>query len=757
MAKILLLLSHESNRRVLTEALPHHLLIDADKKPVADTEPDLIIIDFDRLQSDKDRLIRIRNTQSPTLVPVLLMLQERQLGLTKGALGREVDDVVFTPVLMSELLSRVRILSHLRQLSMSERQRERVASESHLQHVDRAYRILAACNEAAMRAWSEPELLNSVLASIVSAEGYRIAWIGFVRSGSATIEVSAVQSNSTAEDFDPAVILHGESRADPGPATQAVRESRAVIKSTCSLPSEDLAEKYSITTAVALPLFFDGGNVGGVLTIYSNLPDAFHPDEIALLQNLADNTAFGISTLRNRTRLEEQRSLAQNRAYRDSLTGLPNRQYLKEQLTKLDSGAERRECYAALLFVDLDGFKRINDSLGHGIGDQLLRLVAERLEHLARGEDFVARLGGDEFVFLINRGSIGPVTSAEARSRELARAATLLAERLVESMKLPFKDGVHEHHLGVSVGISLFPEDTRFATHLLNCADMAMYKAKSSGGNQFQFYSPSLTVDQHQRLQLEHELHRALDQDQLMTHYQPIVNLSNGKVDFIEALMRWRRDDGSLARPGEFLKALEETGLIARAGVSLFRESCRALMRCRALQPELRLAVNLSINQLWNPQLLDEVRAVMVAEEVPSGAVIIEVMEDALVRGNHRMEHLLQHLNQMGFDVALDDFGTGYSSLVRLKELPLTMLKLDKVFLQDLNRDSSDSSMVKTIRHMADFLEVTLVAEGVETETQCALLRELDYGYGQGFFFGAPMPEAELEPLLRHGVAWPPA
>lgn len=748
MANILLMVSHRSNRRVLAEALPQHRLLDADEETQPPDGIDLVIVDYYRLQRERDRLADLRGSQAPALVPVLLMLRENQLGSIRNLLGEEVDDVVFTPVLTVELLARLRNLNRLRQLSLSQ-QECYLASEHRLERIDRAYRVLAACNEAVIHAAGQQELLDRVLGCIVGPQGYLRAWVGRNTNGDGgELEVLATRGNPPQRDLPE---LPDVSAADPRIMTLArtvIQERRARLLNGTEVRDCPLADREGARAVLIMPLFLDGGEPG-ILAIFSTQASAFHDDEIALLQKLSDNLAHGLSALFTRKRLDEQQALAQRRAYRDSLTELPTRQYVKEELAKLDSEAERHQRCAALLFVDLDGFKRINDSLGHGVGDHLLQLVAARLTHIAREEDFVARLGGDEFVFLIQGDATDTDPGGRQRAgEEMARAATQLAERLITAFREPFIDGTHEHRLGASVGISLFPADTRFASDLINWADMAMYKAKSNGGDQFQFYSPELTINQRHRLELENQLHRAVEQDQLRVHFQPIVDLHTGEVVWVEALMRWQLPDGTVRTPDQFLQVLEETGLITRAGEALLRQACAAFRRCRELAPGLRLSLNLSMNQLWRPRILEWIQKVVYSEGVPPNAVIIEITEDSMLRDAQRMEGLLADLRLSGFAVAIDDFGTGYSSLSRLKDMPVSMLKLDRSFLSQLDQGKVGSALLRSIRNMAGALGLDLVAEGIETEAQLATLQQLDFGLGQGFLFAPPLTEPELIRLL---------
>ncbi len=754
MAKILLMVSDSGNRRVLAEALPQHELLDCDEDSQPPDDVGLIVVDFNRLRRDRQRLARLRQAQSPTLLPVLLMLRENQLGHTRNVLGEEVDDVVFTPVLTTELLARIRNLNRLRALSKSQHQRY-LASESRLQRVDRAYRILAECNEAVIHCTTEEALLDRVLACLVGSRGYLLAWVGLnTGDGGDGVRMKAVRSAGSGLALATKPLNPGSTLTHSA-AAGAVQERTFVLRKGAEARDCPIARELGADAALALPLFFDGGDADGVLALYSTVASAFHREEVELLGKLADNLAHGLSALTTRERLEEQRALAQRRAYRDSLTELPNRQYVKEELAKLDSAAERHMRCAALPFLDLDGFKRINDSLGHAVGDRLLKMVAGRLTRIAREEDFVARLGGDEFVFLI-QGEVTDVENREQRqqaSDDLARAASLLAERLIAGFREPFLDGAHEHRLGVSVGISLFPADTRCASDLINWADMAMYKAKSNGGDQFQFYSPALTINQRQRLELESQLYQAVEQDQLCVHYQPIVNLRTGEVSSVEALMRWQLPDGSLRTPADFLQVLEETGLIARAGESLLRQACQALTRFREIQPGLRLSLNLSMNQLWQPRILEWVQRIVHSEGILAPAIVIEITEDSMLRDCQRMESLLADLKASGFEVAIDDFGTGYSSLSRLKDMPVATLKLDRSFLTELDKGPVGRALMRSVQEMAGALKLNLVAEGIETPAQLATVRQLGYGYGQGFLFAPPLAEEDLTLLLHNHAA----
>ncbi|MFE8070612.1 EAL domain-containing protein [Marinobacteraceae bacterium S3BR75-40.1] len=753
MARLMTMLYNVGNMEVLREALPHHTLDRFEFGDPIGSDIDMVVADYSHLSNHRDVLSGYRHQDGAVLRPILLLLRERQLHRVRELLGELIDDVVCTPVRTTELVARINNLLRLGNLSRRQ-QRDYLDSQQVFRQVDRAYRVLADCNEAIIRASHYDELLEGVLANIVDPEGYVLAWVGRVDPSGRHIEIDAIRSAIE----DPAG--RGQSlETEPtilGPALKAMRAGdMAIWRRPGDLPNDDgstLADRHGIQAAMAFPLdLYDSGRI---MVIYSRDFQVFQRNEITLLRRLAEGAAHGIEALEIRRRLDEERQQAEQQAYRDQLTGLPNRQWVMEELTRLEAEAARHPRFAALLFLDLDGFKRINDTQGHAVGDRILAMVATRLRELGRDEDFVARLGGDEFVFVLQgEGPPEEGKGCEEAVQHLVQAASQLADRLITGMQEAFLDGGQEHHLGMSIGISLFPNDTQQAGYLVNLADMAMYEAKAKGGNQYHFYHSALTITRRDRFLLEHALHQALENGELVAHYQPIVNLETGEVEVIEALMRWYRKDGTIRAPIEFLGALEETGLIVQAGEALSRQAGRVLRQCRKIQPSLRLSLNLSPNQLWLPGLLEQISEMLAVENLPPEAVILEITEDVMGRDSEYVQRLLQQMQERGHPVAIDDFGAGYSSLSRLKELPVAMLKLDKTFLDDLADDSRSAELIRSLSQLAEALDLKLVVEGVETRAQWHSLQRLSCRMGQGYYFGAPMNQNELLSFLREQAA----
>lgn len=748
MARLFVSLGQTGNERVFRDVLPDHALEFSRSGRLPEEPFDVAILDlttFTRLRRD---LRALRRLNAPTLVPVLLLLHQSQMGQVRELLGNEVDEVLLKPVGSAELAARIENL--VRQRAQSQQQQEilTLAQNNH-SRTNRAYKVLAACNETVLRGDTESQLIGAVLEKLIELSDYSLAWVGVAKNDDDhSIEVLAY-AGELEHYMEQLVVRWRNDDFGNGPSGQAIKQGHPIVCQNTETdpdfaPWREAALAHGIASTLALPMEFDAGE-RGVLALYSAHPNAFTADEVRLLERLAANLAFGVSALRMRSNLQEQRTLAWNRAYRDSLTHLPNRQWVMEELHKLDAEVARHKRYAAVLFVDLDGFKRINDSLGHEVGDRLLSMVAERLSRVAREEDFVARLGGDEFLILIRFDTADEaIAMADTPRDAVAEAAAQLAQRLVSAMKQPFEDGDMEHHLGTSIGISLYPDDTDQASSLVNCADIAMYEAKSAGGGDYRFYYNDLSVRQRKKLTLKNDLHKAVNERAFTAHFQPIVNIATGRVEYVEALMRMNRADGSLVSPVEFLQTLEETGLISRTGQILLEEAGHTLAHCREIEPNLRLALNLSVNQLWQADLVAQLEQMLQKYNLPSAALMLEVTEGSMIADVRKVEAFLQRLHGEGFEIAIDDFGTGYSSLSRLKALPVSKLKLDKSFLTHVPQQKESLEMVKAVLQMSRSLNLTMVAEGIETNEQLEALRSLGCPLGQGFLFARPMPASEL-------------
>jgi diguanylate cyclase (GGDEF)-like protein/PAS domain S-box-containing protein len=427
----------------------------------------------------------------------------------------------------------------------------------------------------------------------------------------------------------------------------------------------------------------------------------------------------------------------QHLAYHDNLTGLPNRSLLQDRLAHSIARAERTNRKVAVLFIDLDNFKNINDTLGHDVGDELLRQVARRLTECVRAEDTIARQGGDEFIVLCDGLDDG-------------RGASLVAQKILNALRKAFVLGGTDQHVSGSVGIALFPEDGRDAQTLMKNADTAMFHGKTQGKNTYQYFTAQMNVAVKRRMTLESALRRAVMRRDFLLHYQPQIDLDSGEILAVEALVRWKTEDGGTVSPGDFIPLAEETGLINEIGEWVLREACRQAREWQDMGlPKRRMAVNLSARQFSDRGFLDMVTRVLAESGLEPGCLELEITESQVMRQTEGMIMLLNKLSEMGVQLAIDDFGTGYSSLSYLKRLPIQKLKIDQSFVRDITVDPNDTAIVVAIINMAKSLDLDTIAEGVETAGQLALLRSKGCHVGQGYYFSAPVRAEVLYPLLK--------
>jgi diguanylate cyclase (GGDEF)-like protein len=456
-------------------------------------------------------------------------------------------------------------------------------------------------------------------------------------------------------------------------------------------------------------------------------------------------TAMYDAHLQSRThshaqRLEAVNAKLQYQATHDALTDLPNRVLFMDRLDREIAHAERDGHLFAVLLLDLDRFKQINDSLGHGAGDQLLGEVARRLSGAVREVDTVARIGGDEFLLLI----------ADARDQsDLAAVATKIGKVLGE----PFRVGSAELHTSASIGISVYPADGTAGDDLVLRADEAMYFAKQSGRNSYQFFNRTMSVFSQDRLDLENDLRRALPMNQFEVHYQPKSDVASGRVNSVEALLRWRHPTRGLVSPAEFIPLAEENGLILSIGGWVLREACRQARGWQRMGlPFLRVAVNVSPVQFRQSNFLQAVRTALLDFDLEPQYLEIELTETTVMDNAESSVQILEELSRMGVVVSIDDFGTGYSSMSYLRRFPIDKLKIDRSFISDLTTNSADSSIVQAIISLAHSLRLKVVAEGVETAEQLERLREMGCDQYQGFFRSAAVPAAEIEESIRSSI-----
>jgi len=438
----------------------------------------------------------------------------------------------------------------------------------------------------------------------------------------------------------------------------------------------------------------------------------------------------------------------------DPLTGLPNRLLFIDRVGRLIKHTKRRKDQLfAVLFLDLDGFKMVNDSMGHLIGDQLLLGVANRLEKCLRstdtvarlGETFtVARLGGDEFTVLLD----------DIKDPSDAKRA---ADRMMKALASPFLLGGKEVFTSVSIGIALSNSAYEQPEDILRDADTAMYRAKSLGKARYEVFDADMRASVMARLQLETDLHRALERGELRNFYQPIVALASGEIAGFEALLRWQHPTRGLLGPIEFIPVAEETGLIRELGWWNLREACRQISEWRGgliAQRRLTISVNLSAKQFLQPNLVEDIRKLLIELALPPEALKLEITESTVMADPSAAVEMLQQIKSLGIHLAIDDFGTGYSSLSYLHRFPLDTLKIDRSFISGMGDDGQGMEIARTILPMANNLRLDVVAEGVETIQQVALLKKLHCKYGQGYYFSRPLSAEGTAALLAGDLTW---
>jgi len=441
--------------------------------------------------------------------------------------------------------------------------------------------------------------------------------------------------------------------------------------------------------------------------------------------------------------LEDEREAAElatveieHLAYHDALTGLPNRPLFIDRLIVALAQAARSKHKLAVLFLDLDRFKDINDSLGHSIGDTLLKAVAERIRHCTREGDTVARFGGDEFTLMLPK-----VDKVE----DVAK----VAQKVIETLKIPFIIGERELFVSTSIGISLFPGDGDDPETLVRNADSAMYRAKEQGRDNYQLYAPAMNARALERLALENMLRKAVANGELVVYYQPLVALDTRRIHGVEALVRWQHPELGLLLPAHFISVAEMSGLIVPIGAWVLETACRQVRAWqKRLAIQLTVSVNLSARQFQQADLVAHVSRALDVSGLAAESLELEITESSAMQNADNTIYVLRDMKLLGVRIAMDDFGTGYSSLNYLKRFPIDTLKLDQSFVRDIETDRSAASIVSAVIALAHSLNLEVVAEGVETEEQLDFLSRRNCDRIQGFLFSAPLSAEELEPFL---------
>ncbi len=425
-------------------------------------------------------------------------------------------------------------------------------------------------------------------------------------------------------------------------------------------------------------------------------------------------------------------------AHFDSLTGLANREYFNLTIERTLAQAKRKNQTLGLMFLDLDHFKEINDTLGHLAGDKLLVCVAERLKSCVRSVDFIARLGGDEFVIILDDIQSPKTTMG-------------IAEKILSSLSKAVAIGNQEIFISCSIGITFFPEDASNVNDLLKHADVAMYKAKNKGRNNFQFFTPELNAEVIQAMAIKNDLRGAIDRNELLLYYQPKFHVQENRIIGAEALLRWQHPSRGIVSPDQFIPIAEQSGLIIAIGQWVITEAMKQNKKWQEdLSPDFGMAINLSVKQFQENGLVDFIVAELTQSSLDAACIELEITESLLMEKSHQEQEILSELSDKGFKISMDDFGTGYSSLSYLKRFTIDILKIDRSFIADVNSDPDAAEIVKAIIAMAHALKLTVVAEGVENEQQMDFLTRLNCNEIQGYLISKPIPALEFEQLFRH-------
>lgn len=477
------------------------------------------------------------------------------------------------------------------------------------------------------------------------------------------------------------------------------------------------------------PLHVSGELIGQLQIAYIENTPFLLPEE----QNLIDTIAHDLGRWIEHRQAEQ---LIIDMATHDDLTGLPNRHLLQDRIQQAITYNMRNNQQMAVMFIDLDHFKIINDTLGHDIGDLLLKEVSERLKTCVRKQDTVSRQGGDEFIVVLH-------TIANNLD------AGTVAQKILDALMKPYPLNGKELHIGGSVGIASFPEDGNDVSTLLKHSDVAMYHAKASGRNNYQFFTQQLNQLAHERQTLGADLRHALERNEFILHYQPVIDMPDHKLQNMEALIRWQHPEQKLIPPNKFIALAEETGLIVPIGKWVLRTTCEQIKNWLDQGYDVpRIAINLSAKQFKDDALVENIRQTLHDTGVDARNIALEITESILIDNIDKVTETLNQLSNMGLKISIDDFGTGYSSLSYLKHFPIHTLKIDQSFIREIATNSSDQTIVATIIAMANNLGQKVIAEGVETEAQLNILLQQGCNRYQGFYFSKPLPAIEVEKKL---------
>lgn len=614
---------------------------------------------------------------------------------------------------------------------------ERTKAEKLKRHLTRALKLLSKCNTTLIHADDEHTLLVDICRLAVEFGGYRMAWVGYPENDELKSIRPVAQCGYEHGFLDSIRISWDDNEWGRGPTGTAIRTGTTVVNSDTLRnpklnPWRQAATERNYHSSISLPLATKT-QVIGALNIYSSETDAFTTEEVSLLEELANDLAFGIETLRTRTLHNAAEKKLEFLAHYDPLTSLPNRILLRDRFEQAAALADREQSGVAMFFLDLDNFTHINDSLGHACGDMLLVNVANRLKKCIRKTDTLSRQSGDEFLILLS--NINDIESIED-----------ITQGIITAFTEPFNIDGYTLNITFSAGISVYPHDEKSFDSLLKQADTALYHAKQSGRNIYRFFSGQMNNDALEYIQLQGQLHNAIKNQELRLHYQPQIDTNTGKIIGAEALLRWYHPEQGMIPPGKFIPNAERSGLIIPIGEWVLNEACHQAQQWRNTHhlPSLVVAVNLSALQFKRGNLVETVTQALKQSGLPAHHLELELTESILLHDVNDVRSTLLSLKKMGVRLSIDDFGTGYSSLSYLKQLAVDKLKIDQSFICDMVDDAGDAAIVKAVIQLGHALDLSVIAEGVEKDTQFALLKELGCDEIQGYLFSPSLPAKEF-------------
>jgi diguanylate cyclase (GGDEF)-like protein/PAS domain S-box-containing protein len=605
---------------------------------------------------------------------------------------------------------------------LTEQRRAEERQSTHLRHQEK----IALFGQEALAKRDAAELIEGAVQAVL--EGLRADAVAYLEPGPVSGELVLRALVGSADTH-----THGGVGLAPAnPVLQVLAQGEPVVTDGATLPF-DWARK--LRSAAIVPVRANQG-VRGALCAFLAHKDAFGVDEL----NFVDAAASVLSAGLQRSDSEGKLAFL---AQFDALTGLPNRALLADRFSQVIVQARRHKKPLGVLFIDLDDFKLVNDTLGHAAGDELLKETARRLQAAVRPGDTVARISGDEFAVVLN---------------DLAKQedAAQVAQKVIDRLGAPMALRGQEVFVTASIGIAAFPGDGDDAEALLGAADAAMYRAKQSGRNAYHFFTAEINQRTRARAQLGSELHRALEREEFVLAYQPKIDLRTGLACAAEALLRWKHPERGIVSPAQFVPVLEETGMIVAAGEWVLEQACRDIKSWQdASLAAVPIAINLSARQFRQQDLDARIRQIVESAGVAAAMIELEITESQLMQDPDHAIRVMRALSESGIRIAIDDFGTGYSSLAYLTRFPVSSLKIDRSFVADLLSDKAHAAIARAIVDMAHTLGFIVVAEGVETEGQAAFLRGLGCEQAQGYLFHRPMPEADFRALLGGGAAKP--